>query len=98
MIEIALEWLSGCEGCEVSLLDSLGPILEMMGRDEVKIVYAPLLLDIVDYDHADIAIITGSIRTVADEERAKRARAKSGHLVVLGSCACFGGVHGLADL
>jgi len=98
MIEIALEWLSGCEGCEVSLLDSLGPILNMMGRGEVKIVYAPLLLDIVDYDHADIAIITGSIRTVADEERAKRARAKSGHLVALGSCACFGGIHGLADL
>jgi len=98
MIEIALEWLSGCEGCEVSLLDSLGSILGLIERGEVKIVYAPLLLDVEDYDRADIVITTGSIRTVADEERIKRARAKSKHLVALGSCACFGGVHGLADL
>jgi len=98
MIEIALEWLSGCEGCEVSLLDSLGPILRMIEGGEVKIVYAPLLLDVEDYDHADIAITTGSIRTIADEERIRRARAKSKHLVALGSCACFGGIHGLADL
>jgi len=98
MIEIALECLSGCEGCEVSFLDALSPILGMMERGEAKIVYAPLLLDLEDYDHADIAITTGSIRTVADEERIKRARAKSKHLVALGSCACFGGIHGLADL
>jgi len=98
MIEIAFEWLSGCEGCEVSLLDALGPILRMIEGGEVRIVYAPLLLDIEDYDRADITITTGSIRTVADEERIKRARAKSENLVALGSCACFGGIQGLADL
>jgi len=98
MIKIALEWLTGCEGCEVSLLDYLGHILRMLEGGEVKIVYAPLLLDVEDYDRADIAITTGSVRTIADEERIKRARAKSERLVALGSCACFGGVHGLADL
>ena len=98
MIEVALEWLSGCEGCEVSLLDSLGSILWKIEGGEVKIVYAPLLLDVEDYDRADIVITTGSMRTVADEKRIRRARARSKYLVALGSCACFGGVHGLADL
>jgi F420-non-reducing hydrogenase small subunit len=93
-----LEWLSGCEGCEVALLDSFAPLLERIRRGEAQIVYAPLLLDAEDYDIADIAILTGSVRTAADERRAKAAREKAKFLVALGSCACFGGIHGLADL
>jgi F420-non-reducing hydrogenase small subunit len=98
MIKIALEGLSGCEGCEVSLLDSLPPLLEMIRGGRARIVYAPLLLDVEGYDDADVAIVTGSIRTLADEARIRRARAKCKHLVAFGSCACFGGIHGLADL
>jgi len=98
MIKIALEWLSGCEGCEVALLDSLDSLLGKIEGGEAEIVYAPLLLDVEDYDHADVTIATGSVRTIADERRIKRARMKSEYLVALGSCACFGGIHGLADL
>jgi len=97
-VKIALQWLSGCEGCEVALLDSFNLLLGKIQRGEAEIVYAPLLLDIEDYDCADTTIVTGSIRTAADERRVKKAREKSGALIAFGSCACFGGIHGLADL
>ncbi len=63
----------------------------------MEIVYAPILLDAEDFESADIAIITGSLRTEADERRLRRARERSNCLLAFGSCACFGGIHGLAD-
>ncbi|MEM2886324.1 MAG: hypothetical protein QXF24_09580 [Thermoproteota archaeon] len=93
-----MQWLSGCEGCEVALLDSFEALLEKIKEGKAEVVYAPLLLDAKDYESADIAIVTGSLRTEADERRLRRAREKSKCLLAFGSCACFGGMHGLADL
>lgn len=97
MVKIALEWLAGCSGCEISILDLHEGIVELL--KEAEIAYAPVLMDTKEVpDDIDIAIVSGSVRNKENKERLEELRKKSKTLIAYGTCACYGGITGMADL
>lgn len=97
MVKIALEWLAGCSGCEISILDLHEGIMELI--KEAEIVYAPVLMDVKEVPaDIDIAIVSGSVRNKENKERLEELRKKSKILIAYGTCACYGGITGMADL
>ncbi|MGV8143312.1 MAG: F420-nonreducing hydrogenase [Methanothermobacter sp.] len=96
MVTIALETLASCSGCEISILDLHEEILELL--DDAEIVYAPILMDQKTIPEVDIAIVSGSVRNQENKERLEELRAKSKVLINYGTCACYGGITGMADL
>jgi len=95
-LKVVFESLSGCAGCEIAVLDLHEGLLDLLKR--VELTYAPIILDPRTFDRSEIGIITGSVRTDEDVEKVKALREKCTTLVTLGSCSCFGGVPGLANL
>ncbi|MGF7118082.1 F420-nonreducing hydrogenase [Methanobacterium oryzae] len=97
MVKLALEWLASCAGCEISVLDLHEGILELLKSAEI--VYAPVLMDTKEIpDDIDIAIVSGSVRNEENRERLEELRKKSKTLIAYGTCACYGGITGMADL
>jgi len=96
-IKLVMEWLDVCSGCEISFLDIHEKILELL--DKIEIVYCPVLMDVKNYpEHADIALISGSVSNEKDEKLVKKLREIADMVIAFGTCACFGGVQGLANL
>ena len=100
-MRIILNWAASCGGCDVSLLDSE---LALNVAQSSEVLYWPVALDFkrndleaIEDGSVDIGIINGGIRTSEQEEEAKIAREKCKILVAFGSCACFGGIPGLAN-
>jgi len=94
---ILLVGLSGCTGCQVATVGLHETLLGILKANEL--VYAPTLIDAKNIpDKIDVAIIEGGLRTEHEVETAKKIRSNSNTLITLGSCACFGGVPGLANL
>jgi len=101
--KIALYWCSSCGGCEESVLDLAGGLLDISAV--VDIVFWPVAMDakVRDVDslrdgELSACLINGSVRTDEQVHMAKLLRAKSKVLIAHGSCACFGGVYALANL
>jgi len=102
-IKIGFYWASTCGGCEVAVLDINEKILDTL--KVADIVFWPVAMDIKYKDieamgdkSVDICFFNGSIRNEENEHLAKLLRNKSRILVSFGSCACGGGVPGLANL
>ena len=93
---IATEWLMVCSGCHISLLDIHEAILDVLAKADI--VRSPVLADVKEFVPADIGIITGGIRNEHNIHVAKEMRKNCKTIVALGSCACFGGTPGLANL
>ena len=49
-------------------------------------------------EDVDIAIVSGSVRNEENKERLEELRKKSKTLIAYGTCACYGGITGMADL
>ncbi len=97
MAKILLLGLSGDTGCQVATVGLHEALLGILKANEL--VYAPTLMDAKTIpEKIDVAIIEGGLRTEHEVELAKTVRERSGVLIALGSCACFGGVPGLANL
>jgi F420-non-reducing hydrogenase small subunit len=97
MVKLALEWLASCAGCEISILDLHEEILDLL--EGAEIVYAPVLMDTKEVpEEIDIAIVSGSVRNEENKERLEELRLKSKILIAYGTCACYGGITGMADL
>lgn len=101
-IKIAVNWAAACGGCDVALLDAEARVLDL--AEVADIVYWPVATDGKRADLAalpdgevDIGVFNGAVRTSEQEEDAHVLRKKSKVLVALGSCACFGGIPGLAN-
>jgi len=101
--KIALYWCSSCGGCEESVLDIYEDILKIM--EVADIVFWPVALDTkykdvegMQDDELAACLINGSIRMDEHEYMAKLLRKKSKIVVAHGSCACIGGIYGLANL
>ncbi|MEW6182173.1 MAG: oxidoreductase [Bacillota bacterium] len=101
-IRMILNWGASCGGCDVSILDVGRPVLDL--PNDAEILYWPVALDFKRRDletladgSVDIGIINGAVRTSEQEEEAKIFRAKCKSVVAYGSCACFGGIPGLAN-
>ncbi|MFX1340003.1 MAG: hypothetical protein ACFFDK_15430 [Promethearchaeota archaeon] len=103
MVKVAFWQNSDCWGCHQSLVDlhlQLLPVLPAL-----EIVYWPTVVDF-KYDSLKarapgeivVGFIEGSVRTKQDLEGVKLMREKCAIIVAFGSCACYGNVHGLANL
>ncbi|MGO9975188.1 MAG: oxidoreductase [Solirubrobacteraceae bacterium] len=101
--KVAFYWCASCGGCEEAVVDLAEDVLTVV--DAVDIVFWPVALDFKREDVEQLAdgelaatFINGAIRTSEQEEMAELLRRKSAAVVAFGSCACFGGIPGLANL
>jgi len=101
--KVAICWLGGCGGCDEAVVDINEAILPVASA--IDLVMWPVALDF-KYHHIErmengeiaLSIINGNVRNSDQEEIAKLLRAKSEIVLAFGSCACFGGTPGIANL
>jgi F420-non-reducing hydrogenase small subunit len=97
MVKILLLGLSGDTGCQIAALALHEKLLGILEAN--KLVYAPTLMDAKEIpDDIDVAIIEGGVRTKHEIVVAEKIRRNSKIVIAMGSCACFGGIPGLANL
>ena len=102
-LKFAFYWASSCGGCEIAVLDIDEKILDVIAIADI--VFWPVAMDIKYKDveafpekYIDVCFFNGAIRTEEQEYMAKLLRKKSKVLVAFGSCACEGGIPGLANV
>ncbi len=93
---VSTEWLSGCSGCHVAVVDLHEKLLGLV--EEVDFVRVPVLMDEKGYPEAEIGIVEGAVRSDHDREALNRMRDSVKTLVAFGSCAAYGGPSGLGWL
>nr|MDO8133826.1 F420-nonreducing hydrogenase [Candidatus Njordarchaeum guaymaensis] len=102
-LKFAFYWTASCGGCEIAVLDINEKILDVAALADI--VFWPVAIDIKYRDveampdkYIDVCFFNGAIRTEEQEHLAKLLREKSKVLVAFGSCACQGGIPGLANI
>lgn len=93
---IATEWLSGCSGCHVAVVDLHEKLLGLL--ENAEFVRIPVLMDEKDYPVADIGIVEGAVRSEHDRVALNKMRSKVKTLIAFGTCAVYGGPSGLGWL
>ena len=89
--KVATDWLCGCAGCHMSILDIDERILQVVELIDLR--SSPITdLKVPDVDGVDVGILEGGINNTYNEEVAIKMRERSKFLVALGDCAVFGGV------
>ena len=88
---VASDWLAGCAGCHMSLLDMDERLVALL--EKVQLTSTP----ITDLKHPSpegvtVGILEGAISNTTNEEVAKLMRERCQILVALGDCAVFGGI------
>jgi NAD-reducing hydrogenase small subunit len=89
--KISSDWLAGCAGCHMSLLDMDERIVKIAELADIR---ATPITDLKEPDASgvDVGILEGGVNNSANEEVAHRMRERCQILVALGDCAVFGGV------
>jgi sulfhydrogenase subunit delta len=93
--KIAFFDFSSCEGCQLTVVDSLQDHIELL--NVVEIVQFREAMSEKGEDYA-IAFVEGSCTRPADEERLKKIRDQAAVVVALGACAHLGGINALKYL
>jgi len=101
--KLAIYWTASCGGCEISILGIHEKILEVDKLFDIVIFPCGADGKVRDVEKLpdkaiDLCLFNGGIRTSEQEYMARLLRAKSKVLVAFGSCACDGGIPGLANL
>jgi len=91
MRRFAVLQLSGCAGCEVSLLNADAWV------NEAQLVYMPLVVSAHDVPPVDLLLVSGGVRTDEDLYKVRRAVRNAERVVAVGTCAISGGVANLGD-
>ncbi|MBN1642526.1 MAG: hypothetical protein JXA09_14930 [Anaerolineae bacterium] len=91
MPRFAVLQLSGCAGCEVSLLNA------GQWTDEYALVYMPLVVSAYDVPEVDLLLVSGGVRTDEDMYNLRRAARRADQVVAVGTCAISGGIASLGD-
>jgi len=89
--KVSSDWLAGCAGCHMSLLDMderIAKVLELADLRSTPITD----LKHPDESGVDVGILEGGINNTFNEEVALNMRKHCKILVALGDCAVFGGV------
>lgn len=89
--KISSDWICGCAGCHMSLLDideRIATIVELADLRSTPITD----LKHPDESGVDVGILEGGVNNSSNEEVAHRMRDRAKILVALGDCAVFGGV------
>jgi len=92
---IAFFDFTGCEGCQLAVLNLEEQFLELLELVEI-VEFRELLSE--TGGALDIAFVEGSITTPEQAERLRTIRGRSRTLVALGACADTAGVNALAAL
>lgn len=100
--KLALYWAASCGGCEIAILELYEKVLDVAAAFDI--VFWPVAVDTkyadieaMDPDSIDLCLFNGAIRTSENEHLASLLREKAKVLVAFGSCACEGGIPGLAN-
>jgi len=101
--KIAICWFGGCGGCDEAIVDLNEDLLNV--ANSFDIVLWPVALDF-KYQNLDelndeemiLSLINGCVRNSEHQELAHLLRKKSRYIFAFGSCACFGGTPGMANL
>lgn len=100
--KMALYWCSSCGGCEESVIDIGLDLLKVI--ELADIVFWPVAMDTkysdieaMDDGAIAVSLINGSIRMDEQEHMARLLRKKSKIIIAHGTCACYGGIVGLAN-
>ncbi len=83
--------LSGCAGCEVSLLNASEWI------DRFDLAFMPLVSSANDVPEVDVLLISGGVRSDEDLYNLRRAVKRTSKTVAVGTCALSGGVANLGN-
>ncbi|MCX7708038.1 MAG: NADH:ubiquinone oxidoreductase [Anaerolineae bacterium] len=92
--KVAFFDFTSCEGCQLTVVDSLQTHPELL--DVVEIVQFREAMSEKGEDYA-IAFVEGSISRASDEPRLKQIRERAAVLVALGACAHLGGVNAIRN-
>jgi NAD-reducing hydrogenase small subunit len=94
--KIASDWLAGCSGCHMSLLDMDERLAQIAQAADLR---AMPLTDLKEPDESgvDVGILEGAVNNSSNEAVALRMRSRCKVLVALGDCAVFGGVPALRN-
>ncbi|MDZ4159159.1 MAG: NADP oxidoreductase [Anaerolineaceae bacterium] len=94
--KISSDWMAGCAGCHMSLLDMDERIIKIAELVDIR---ATPITDLKEPDitGVDVGILEGGVNNSSNEEVAHRMRERSKLLVALGDCAVFGGVPALRN-
>jgi NAD-reducing hydrogenase small subunit len=89
--KVASDWMAGCAGCHMSLLDIDERIIDI--AELVEIRATPITdLKVPDKEGVDVGILEGGVNNTSNEEQAHTMRERCKILVAFGDCAVFGGV------
>lgn len=91
MKRFAVLQLSGCAGCEVSLLNAEEWV------ERYRLVYMPLVVSAYDVPEVDVLLVSGGVRNDEDLYNLRRAARRARRVVAVGTCAISGGVASLGD-
>lgn len=96
-VKIATDWLAGCAGCHMSVLDIDERIVALL--EAVEITSSP----ITDLKHppkegVTVGILEGAICNTHNVEVAEMMRERCHILIALGDCATFGNIPAMRNL
>jgi F420-non-reducing hydrogenase small subunit len=83
--------LSGCAGCEVSLLNAQEWV------ERFDLVYMPLVVTAYDVPDVDVLLISGGVRSDEDLYHLRQAVRHAKRVIAVGTCAISGGVANLGN-
>lgn len=92
---LAVFKFASCDGCQLQLLSCEDELLTI--ADQLDIVHFLEASSHVEAGPYDIALVEGSITTMADRQRIKEIRAQSRFLITIGACATAGGIQALKN-
>lgn len=89
--KVATDWLAGCAGCHMSLLDMDERILKLVELADLR---STPITDLKEPDASgvDVGVLEGGVNNTVNEEVAQKMRKRCKILVAMGDCAVFGGV------
>ncbi len=92
---LAIFALTGCSGCQIALVDLKAELLEVL--EKVALTKCSTLMDIKEFPEADITLLEGCVASEKDVAAVRQIRNRTGKLIPMGSCACFGGIPGMRN-
>lgn len=94
--KISSDWLGGCAGCHMSLLDIDERIAQIAELADIR---STPITDMKEPDKTgvDVGILEGGVTNTYNEEVLHRMRSRCKTLVAFGDCAVFGGVPALRN-
>jgi NAD-reducing hydrogenase small subunit len=96
-VKIATDWLAGCAGCHMSLLDIDERIVKLL--EAVEFTSSPVTdLKHPPEDGVTVGILEGAISNTHNVHVAQQMRERCQILIAIGDCATFGGIVAMRNL